>query len=146
MVMMLWVATGWSNPGHGMGGGPGGFGAPYFGRLLRALHPTEAQRAQIRDLMTAHRPTFKSLHSQIQATRQHIADLLLTPAAVDSAALDAATQQLESQHSQLLAERLTLAQEIRKVLTPEQLARAAQLKDQLRDLHTSRRQLLGDEH
>ena len=78
----------------------------------------------------------------MRATRQQLADLLLSPNPIDPNTLHATAQQLAGQRDQLLQEHLTLAQEIRNVLTPAQLTQATQLKEQLRALQATRHQLL----
>jgi Spy/CpxP family protein refolding chaperone len=143
MIALCWAVTGWSAPA-GMMQGPGGrAGLPYFGRLLHALQLTDAQQTQIHDIVAAHRPLLKTLHAQVRATQQQLTDLLLSPATIDATALQAETQQLEQQRAQVLAEQLALAQDIRGVLTTDQLTQATQLKRQLRDLNTTRQQLLA---
>jgi hypothetical protein len=123
--------------------GPGDrAGLPYFGRLLHALQLTDSQKTHIHDIVVAHGPMLKTLHAQVRTTQQQLADLLLSPATIEATALQAATQQLEQQRAQVLAEQLALAQDIRDVLTTDQLTKATQLKGQLRDLNTARQQLL----
>ena len=138
MIATLWVAPGWAQSGGRMHGD--GLG---FGPLLRALNLTETQHAQVHDAWTTYRATVRLLWEQMRTARQQLTDVLVRPTALDTSALDTAEQQLTSVQGQLLQARLTLAQAIRAVLTPEQLAQAAQLKDQLRTLQTTRHQLLA---
>ncbi len=142
LVATFWTATGFSFPHAGMGRDGAGLGGPGLWRLLRALNLTDTQKTQVHDLFVAHRSTVQPLWEQMQATRQQLADLLLSPNSIDPNALHATAQQLAGQRDQLMQEHLTLAQEIRNVLTPAQLTQATQLKDQLRALQATRHQLL----
>ncbi len=143
LVAIFWSATGFSFPHEEMGGAGAGPGGPRLWRLLRALNLTDTQKAQVHDLFAAHRTNIQALHGQMRASQQQLADLLLSPNPIDPNALQATTQQLASQRDQLTQEHLTLAQEIRSVLTPEQLTQATQLKDQLRSLRATEHQLLS---
>jgi len=125
-----------------MGGDGAGLGGPGLWHLLRALNLTDTQKTQVHDLFAAHRSTVQPLWEQMRATRQQLADLLLSPNPIDPNTLHATAQQLAGQRDQLLQEHLTLAQEIRNVLTPAQLTQATQLKEQLRALQATRHQLL----
>ena len=143
LVATFWTATGFSFPHDGMGGAGAGLGGPRLWRLLRALNLTDTQKAQVHDLFTAHRSSVQTLRGEMRATQQQLVDLLLSPNPIDPNALHVTAQQLAGQRDQLLQEHLTLAQEIRNVLTPAQLTQAAQLKDQLRALRATRHQLLS---
>ena len=143
LVATFWTATGFSFPHGGMGGDGAGLGGPGLWRLLRALNLTDTQKTQVHDLFAAHRSTVQPLWEQMRATQQQLADLLLSPNPIDPNALHATAQQLAGQRDQLMQEHLTLAQEIRNILTPAQLTQATQLKDQLRALRATRHQLLS---
>jgi Spy/CpxP family protein refolding chaperone len=138
IIATLWVAPGWTQPGGRMHGDALG-----FRHLLRALNLTETQKTQVHDAFAAYRSTVQPLRGQVRTTRQQLADLLLSPRALDSTALQHTTQELASLHDQLLQARVNLAQAVRAVLTPDQLTQATQLKDQLRSLRATRRQLLA---
>jgi Spy/CpxP family protein refolding chaperone len=118
---------------------------PGFGLLLCALTLTETQQAQVHDAFATFRATVQPLRGQVRAAQQQQTDLLLSPSALDTTALQTAAQQLASLHDEILHARLTLAQAIRNVLTPAQLTQASQLKEQLRTLETTRHQLLAPE-
>src|SRR5574341_358402 len=141
LVATFWTTTGFSSPHDRMGGA--GLDGPGLWRLLRALNLTDTQKTQVRDLFAAHRPTFQTLRDEMRVTQQQLVDLLLSPNPIDPNALNATAQPLASQRDQLQQEHLTLAQEIRNVLTPAQLTQATQLKDKLRALRATRHQLLA---
>ncbi len=138
IIVTLWVAPGWTQPGGRMHRDALG-----FGHLLRALNLTDTQKAQVHDAFATYRATVQPLWGQVRTARQQLTDLLLNPSALDPTALQPATQQLASLHDQLLQARLTLAQAIRNVLTQDQLTQATQLKEQLRTLRANRDQLLA---
>jgi len=143
LVALFWSTTGFSFPHEGMGGAGAGPGGPHLWRLLRALNLSDSQKAQVHDLFAAHRSNVQALRAQMRASQQQLADLLLSPSPIDPNALQATTQQLAGQRDQLMQEHLALAQEIRSVLTPDQLTQATQLKEQLRSLRATEHQLLS---
>ena len=51
-------------------------------------------------------------------------------------------QRIASLREQLVHESAKVALEVRAILTPEQLARAAQVRDRMRQLHNEMRQLI----
>jgi Spy/CpxP family protein refolding chaperone len=113
-----------------------------FGPLLHTLSLTDEQKAQVQDAFTTYRATMKPLREQIRTARQQLTDILVNPADLDTSALQSAEQQLASLQEQSLQARLALAQAIRAILSQDQLTQAAGLKDQLRTLQTTRRELL----
>jgi protein CpxP len=114
-----------------------------FGPLLHALSLTDAQKAQVQDAFTTYRATMKSLREQIRTARQQLEDILVSPTAPDPSILQSAEQNLANLQGQSLQARLTLAQAIHDILSHDQLVQATQLKDQLRTLQTTRRELLS---
>jgi Spy/CpxP family protein refolding chaperone len=138
LLATVWVTPGWTQAGGRMHGEVLGFGP-----LLRALNLTESQHAQVHDAFATYRTTVQPLWPQLRMARQQLTDALVSPNPLDTSGLNTATQQLGSLHNQLLQARVTLAEAIRDILTPEQLTQAAQLKDQLRSLQTTRHQLLA---
>jgi Spy/CpxP family protein refolding chaperone len=114
-------------------------------RLLYKVGLTDAQKSQVKDILTAHRPTLKSLRSQLQANREAIADKLLGPGVLQEADLQPFAQEANGLRDQLAQEWFKVMIEVRGILTPEQLAQAAQLKDQLRTLRNEKRALLGNQ-
>ena len=109
--------------------------------LLHTLDLTTDQKTQVHEAFATYRATMKPLREQIRTAQQQLTDLLVSPTPLDPSTLQSAEQQLASLQEQSLQARLTLAQAIRGVLRSDQLAQAAGLKDQLRTLQTTRRQL-----
>ena len=125
-------ADGWGGPGGHRGGG-GGSGWP----VLRAVGLSDEQKAQIRQIYAAHRPQLQALGQQIHAARQQLGDKLYSATPPSTADL-ASINQLRDQMAQ---ERLGIALAIRNVLTPEQLAKAAQIRQQMQQLRQQMRDL-----
>jgi len=139
MARALWSATAFADGGHwGRHGGSGGWN----GAILRSVGLTDAQKAQIRQIYTSHRPQLRALGQQLRAAQAQLGDQLYGAGAPTDATLGPLTQQLDQLRSQLAKQRLQVALEIRNVLTADQLAKAAQVHEQLRQLHEQRRNLL----
>jgi periplasmic protein CpxP/Spy len=113
--------------GRGGPGGPGGFGGGMA--LLRQLDLTEEQRSQVRQVMESHRDALKAIGDRLQAahraendavTAAQFDEQLVRTKAADLAAVMADAAVLHAKvHSEVFA-----------VLTPEQQAKAAELKAQ----------------
>ena len=132
----------------GWGGGPGGMeghghGQMIFPLLLRAVHPTPEQQAKIGDIMRRHRENLQPLFQQLHAAHDDLAGKLLAPGAVTAADVAPAVQRLGQVRQQLMQEWVQAALEARAVLTPEQLAKAADVKQHLDTLHAEMEKLLG---
>jgi Spy/CpxP family protein refolding chaperone len=97
----------------------------------------DTQRDQIRAIVAEHRPTLRSLHNQLGTANRTLSDALL-----NSSDPSQAMQQVDQIRSQLLAETVKMRQEILGVLSHEQLAKVAQLREQLRELRAERHKLL----
>jgi Spy/CpxP family protein refolding chaperone len=126
VVIGLWATVGWAQPGRGQ--------VPV---LLKAAGVTDDQKAQIKAVVVAHRPTLRNLRGQLRAANQTLSDALLTTGDPTST-----VQQISQVHGQLLAETVKMQQEMLGVLTPDQLTKVAQLQDQLRALRAERHNLL----
>lgn len=143
-ALLGYASTGLAHDG-GLGPGPGswGLGGPGHGRLglglLRAVGLTDAQRAQIRQILANHRPQLQSLRQQLRAAERQLHDRLFSATPPTTADLSPIVRLRE----QLAAEHLQIALEIRNVLTPDQLARAAQIRQQLQQLREQARSLLA---
>jgi Spy/CpxP family protein refolding chaperone len=151
VVLGLWAATVYAHPRSGMGVlGPGRMLGDAPGMMLplvlKGVDLTDAQENQVRDIMAAHRATFRSLFSELQAAHKDVADKLFAPGDVQAEDLTAPMQRVAQLREQLMQEGLKVALEVRGVLTPEQLAKAAELKDRMRALHTEMRGLFKEKH
>jgi Spy/CpxP family protein refolding chaperone len=134
MVIGLWATGGWAQPAGSHGGWS--HGTP-LRTLLRGVGVTDDQKAQIQAIVVAHRPTLRNLYSQLHVANQTLSDALLATGDTTSA-----VQQINQLRGQLLVETVKMRQEVLRVLSPDQLAKAAQLQDQLRALRAERHNLL----
>lgn len=141
-IVGLWSATALA---HGFGGGRGlAHGAVGISPLiLRSVGLTDAQREQIRQIVANRRDQFRTLGEQLRTAREQLAQKLYGPDAVTPADLAPLTQQIDQLRGQLAQLSLEVALEIRGVLTPEQLAQAAQTRQRVGELRREMRGLLG---
>ena len=138
----LWTfpVYGQSRPGfHGPRGRIGDGAGMMLPLLLRGADLTADQKTQVHQIMANHRSTFRDLFSQLRATQEQISNQLLSAGAVRESDLTPQVQQISTLRNQLAEENLKIALEIRGILTPEQLAKAAQLKQQMDALRAAMR-------
>ena len=133
--------------GHGMGGGDAcGHGGLAGGRrVLHALDLSADQKQGVHDILREHRPTLAQLGANEMTARQAIADKLLGTGTVTQNDLDALVQKESQARTALMRERMATALEVRKVLTPEQIQKAATIHAGMKQLHDQMRQLLGSQ-
>jgi Spy/CpxP family protein refolding chaperone len=124
--------------------GPGGPGGPWghgrFGRrgpggpmgdlgLLRGLDLTEDQRAQVRQIMQGHRDEFRAVGERLQAAHRAQQDAVeATP--FDENAVRARAADVAAIQADAVVLRAKVRSDVFAVLTPEQQAKAAELKAQ----------------
>jgi len=132
---------------HFMGEGPGGFGdgpGMLLPLMLRAGDLTPEQEQKVRTIMSGDRARIHELFDQIDKANDSLAAKLVSPGAVDAAALTPDVDRIAGLRTELLKEGLQSALAIRAVLTPEQLARAAQKRARMTELQTQMRELMND--
>ena len=132
--------------GHGHGGSMMGAGSEpgmLFPMMLRTLELTPAQRGQVAEIMARHRTSMEPLFQQVRAAHDELATKLFAPGTVSAADLAPGLARLAVLKQQLLQDWTQAALETRAVLTPEQLAKAAQVKQRLDALHAEIDGLLG---
>lgn len=149
VALSLWTATVYGNPRHGMGMmGPGHMMGEGPGMMLplvlKGIDLTEAQEKQVRTIMQAHRATLRTLFGELKVAQELMVDKLLTPGEVRAEDLTSQSQRVAQLREQLMQEGLKVALEVRGILTPEQLAKAAEIKERMRSLHTEMRDLFRD--
>lgn len=147
VAVTLWSLAAYAQPRPGfhrpMGGMTGDGGGMMLPMLLRGANLTADQKAQMKQIMANHRANFQNLFSQLRAAQDQISDKLLSPGAVRDTDLAPQTQQIAQLRNQLADEGLRVVLEIRNILTPDQLAKAAQLKTQMQSLRNQMRNLVG---
>jgi len=141
-TLALALASGGLAFGHGMRG-PGGGGWMGGGRMLHALDLSADQKQQVQDIVTAHRTTLAPLVANERAAKQALGDKLFGTGTVSSQDVDALVTQESQARLALMRERLATALEVRNVLTPAQIQKAATIRTGMKELHAQMRQLLG---
>ena len=138
---------------HAQGRGPGGpdgfmMGGPMaghmMGRMLDSVNATDAQKAQIRQIMDAARADMKAQHEAGRALRDQMTQLFTQPV-VDAKAAEALRQQMLQQHDQVSRRMMQAMLDVSRVLTPEQRQQLAQKMKQRHDMmerHMRERQQL----
>ena len=123
--------------GPGGPGGPGFGGPDGFGRgpgggamgILRGLDLTDDQRAQVRQVMEGHRDELRAISERVMAAHR-AQDDAITAAQFDEQAVRAKSAELAAVEADAAVLRAKLHSEVFAVLTPEQQAKAAELKAQ----------------
>ena len=128
-------------PGEGFGGG---MPMPMM-MLLRHVNLTADQQTQIHQIMDANFAEARPLIKQLHGIHDSIADKLLNAGTVSTADLTPLQTQESSIHQQLDQQMLATALKIRGVLTPAQLAQAADLHTKLKSLRSQMETLMGDD-
>lgn len=113
--------------------------------LVRGAGLTETQQAQLKQLVTSHRPRVDALQRQLRAAREQLIEKLYTSGPLKADDLTALRQQIGTLRESLAQESLQVALEIRKLLTPEQLAKVKQRRQRLNELRMEMRSLLEEE-
>jgi len=127
-VAAVLALSGLAAQAQGHRGGPGGHGmmfdGPGIGRVLEAVDATDAQRAQIKQIMQAAHNDLKAQQESGRKLREQGLTLFAAPN-VDAAALESLRQQIQVQH-EVVSKRMGQAMvEAARVLTPEQRAKFA---------------------
>jgi Spy/CpxP family protein refolding chaperone len=149
VALSLWAMTVYGQPRHEMRMmGPGHMLGDASGMMLplvlKGIDLTDAQEKQVRQIMAAHRTTFRTLSKELQVAHKDVADKLFAPGEVQAEDLTSQMQRVAQLREQLMQEGLKVALEVRQILTTEQLAKAAELKDRMRALHAEMRGLFRE--
>ena len=124
------------------GGGPMPMPLMMF---LRQAKLTPDQDAKVHQIMAASFAKTRPLMEQLHKIHDQISDKLLSPGPVTANDI-APLQQMDSQiHQQIDQQMVSTALQIRGVLTPQQLARVADLHQKLDSLREQIHALMGDD-
>ncbi len=96
-------------------------------RMLERIGATDEQRGRIEQITAAARADREGQHASGRALREQMAALMAQPV-LDPAAAEALRQQMVAQHDQASQRRLQTMLQIGEVLTPEQRALMAELR------------------
>lgn len=110
--------------------------------MIRAATLTPEQQAKVRGILSTHRATTRPLIEQLRQAQQELGAKLLTPGPLQPADLQPQLGRIGQLRDQLAQDGAQAALEVRAVLTPEQLARAAHTKERLTQLREEMRQLV----
>jgi Spy/CpxP family protein refolding chaperone len=147
LATSLWTATAHAQgpmmggPMHGGGGSEPGMLLPM---LIHKVGLTAAQRQQMRTILDNHRAKFQALFPQLRSAQQALDAKLVSTAPVHLDDLAPQIQQIADFRKQLMLEGAGIALEVRALLTPEQLARAADLHTQMAALRDQMQKLMGE--
>lgn len=111
--------------GPGMHGGPGG---DLLGHFARELNLTDAQKAQVKQLVDAFQESNKGLHEQLMNAGPGGPFEGLKDGAFDEAAVRAAAQARANLHVEIEVAHARLMSQIYSLLTAEQKAKVAELR------------------
>jgi Spy/CpxP family protein refolding chaperone len=110
--------------------------------FLRGANLTADQRSQVQQIIASHRPTFQELFGRLRAAQQELSNRLFSTGGLQEADLAPQVRQISLLRNQIAEENLRVALEIRSVLTPDQLAKAAQLRERMQTLRDEMRNLM----
>lgn len=110
----------------------------HMGRLFRHLDLTDEQKAQLMQIRQTSRETMKPLRQQMRQIRQQTADLG-TNGVYDDAQVQALAGQQAEIARQLFVEKQKVKAQMFAVLTVEQKAKLAELKEQFKQKRQERR-------
>ena len=111
----------------GFFGGPGGFGGPMA--LLRQLDLTDEQRAQVRQVMESHRDEQRAIGERVMAAHRAQEDAVTAPQ-FDEQVIRTKSAELAAVEADAAVLQAKVHSEVFAVLTPEQQAKAAEIKAQ----------------
>src|SRR5262249_5679694 len=131
VVTGLVLVAGWAGPARAeRRGGYEGAGL-MLGVPLRSLNLSSDQQTQVQSILSASRAASRPILSQLRLAHSALADALLASPTADVSSQLASINTLRAQ---LLQNGAKTTQQLLAVLTPDQLAKAAQVKGQLGQL------------
>jgi Spy/CpxP family protein refolding chaperone len=112
--------------------------------LLKEIEMTQEQNQRVAEIIASHRGKFQTLFNQLRTANQDLVNQLIVAGEIKAEDLAPQVQRITDLREQLLVEGLYAVLEVRQVLTPEQRAKAVQIKDQLQTLRNTMSGLLGE--
>lgn len=113
-------------------------------RLLNALNLTPDQVARIEASKKALREAHKAFAQEVTALRKEVADRLYGPNPAREADVAAQITRIADLREKILRDGFRVALEIRQTLRPDQLAKAASIRQQLLEIQTEVRGLFNE--
>ena len=129
-------------PGHesGLRGGRGRADGDLW-LMIRAADLTPEQHARVRAILSAHRNTARPLIEQLHQAQQELSAKLLAPGALQTGDIQPLLLRIGQLRDTLALDSAQAVLEVRAVLTADQIARAAQTRERLRQLRDEMHQL-----
>lgn len=133
-TIFIFAQKGGQEGKHGFGkrGHRGGHG--FF---LRGLDLTDEQKAQVKQIMEASKEKTKAVREQLKANHQKL-DELTANGAFDEAQVTAIANSQGALQAQMIVEKERVKTQIFAILTDEQKAEAAQMKEQMKERFKNR--------
>jgi periplasmic protein CpxP/Spy len=127
-------------PTGGMGGGWHHHHRHGHGHwMMSKLNLTDAQKAQVKSIMTAAGPQMKSIHQQMRANSMKLSQMAPTGGAY-TAAVQEVSQANATLHAQMITQREQIRASVYKVLTPAQQQQLATMKAEMQAKMQARQQ------
>lgn len=117
----------------------------HFLMLLRSANLSPGQQSQVRQILHSNAQPMHAIRQQMQVIHEQLANKLFATGRVSAADLKPQIAQLAQLQQQMDENMLDTALSIRSVLTPQQLAKLAQVHAQLLNLHKQVQSLMGPE-
>jgi Spy/CpxP family protein refolding chaperone len=127
-AMTAYGRSGFGHGGHRFGYGGVGFPPP----VLRALNLTAEQQTQIQTITEARRETLEKLRKEMWSAQNEVTNKLLASGDLRTEDFTNQAEHISALEAQLFKEQLAVGLEVRKVLTQDQLAQAAEIIAQKR--------------
>jgi Spy/CpxP family protein refolding chaperone len=102
--------------------------------LLKGIGLTPEQGQRVKEIVASHREPLQTLFIQLQAANADLANKIIVADGIKAEDLAPQIQRITQLREQLLLEGLSAVLQVREVLTPEQRAKAVQLKNQIQSL------------
>jgi periplasmic protein CpxP/Spy len=132
-------------PAGGMGGWHHHHHHHGFGHWMSKLNLTDAQKAQVKSIMTAAGPQMKSIHQQMRANSMKLSQMAPTGGAY-TATVQEVSQANAALHAQMITEREQIRASVYKVLTPAQQQQLATMKAEMQAKMQARQQAWAAAH
>ena len=113
-------------------------------RLLNSLNLTPEQKAKIEVSKEAFRQAQRAYLDELRVLRKEVGDKLFGPNRVGEADVAAPITKIADAREKFLREGFRIALDVRGALTPDQLAKAAQIRLQLQEIQTEVRGLFNE--
>lgn len=113
--------------------------------MMSKLNLTDAQKAQVKSIMTAAGPQMKSIHQQMRANSMKLSQMAPTGGAY-TATVQEVSQANATLHAQMITQREQIRASVYKVLTPAQQQQLATMKAEMQAKMQARQQAWAASH